>query len=418
MNALYWGRIARVVVLALSTNSYAQTLTFPEVAQKTLAFRPEFQRFTIAAAQLEQQRLQAGLKPALELQSTLENVLGTGEYAGFDGAELSVGIGSSFERAEKRAARVNVVDAKSELLRREQHIAALDLLAETARRFVALARAQALAKLTRELQTQALRSVEQAKVRLAAAAAPKTDVLAAQLLFSEAVLQGQKAERAVRSAQLALAKSWGQDQADRLQAQLDLFDLPSVESEAQLLQQLMRTPDLRRFTSAARLHEAEQALAKVQAKADWQWSVGVRALQARSDQALIASFSIPLGSARRTSYAVREAQLRVEQVALDQRIEFARIESVLHGLLQQLADARSTEEMIRTQQLPQAKELYQLVQQGLELGRYSTRELALAQSQWLSLQRNHLEAAATFHLTRVEIERITGAALKLVETIQ
>lgn len=406
-----------LLFLLAGSNSHAQTLTFSEAAQKTLAFRPEFQRFTITAAQLEQQRLQAGLKPALELQSTLENVLGTGAYTGVDSAELSIGIGSTFERAEKRAARSQLVSAKGELLRHEQQIAALDVLAETARRFVALARAQAISSLTIELQTQAERSVEQAKARLAAAAAPKTDVLAAEILRSEAMLQRQKAERALKAAQLALAKSWGGEQAGSVQAQLELFDLPNLESE-RLQQQLMQTPDLRRFASATRLQEAEQVLAKTQARADWRWSVGVRALQANSDQALIASVSIPLGSAQRAGYAVREAQLRAEQLELDQRIELARIESVLHHLLQQLADARSTEEMIRTEQLPQAKELYTLVQQGLQLGRYSTRDLAFAQSQWLSLQLNQLEAAANFHLTRVEIERLTGATLGLLEIVQ
>lgn len=415
MHVLNQGRIALFVVLFVSNVSLAQTITFTEAAQKTLAYRPEFKRFALSAAQLEQQRLQAGLKPALEFQSTLENVLGTGEVSGFNAAELTIGIGSRFEYADKRHARVGLIDAKGELLQAEQKIAALDVLAESARRFVALSRAQAFFALAESWENQAQETLEQAKRRLAAAAAPKTELLSAELLLSDAIRQRQKAQRSLNSAQRDLAQQWGQEAASTLQVKLDLFDLPTLEADERLQQRLLQTPDLLRFASAARIHQAERVLAKAQAKADWQWSVGVRALQGPTDQALVASFSIPLGNAGRAQYALREAELQREQVDLAQRIEQARIETSLRGLLQQLADAREAEQMIRTQQLPRAEELLQLIQQGLELGRYSTRDLAMVRAQWLSLQREHLESAAAFHLVRVEIERVTGAALNLLE---
>ncbi len=405
-------------VLSLPGFAYAQTLRFEEVAQRTLAHRAEFKRFAISAEQGIEQRTQAQRKPALELQATLENVLGTGSVSGVKGAELSVAVGSSFEPTIKRTARVALVDARAELLSVEQKIAALDVLADAARRFVALARAQSLVKISADLQAQAATSLDQAKQRFAAAATPKTDVLNAEILLSEATLLAAKSVRARQVAQRELAQLWGATEVENLHASLDLFVLPTLASEQDLQQQLMRTPDLARFASAVRVQDAELALAKAQARPDWQWSVGIRRLQASSDQALIGSFSVPLGSTKRAQSTLRSVELERRQLELDQAIETARIESSLRRLLQQLADAKDAEQEIRARQLPQAQEVYQLIQQGLRLGRYSTRDLAYAHAQWLRLQLDQLEAASAFHLTRVEIERVTGASLTLMDAIQ
>ncbi len=393
------------------------SLRFEQTAQKTLAARPEFARFALSLAAFDAKRVQAALKPAFELDLNLENALGTGASAGLKEAELTLSIGSIFEKGNKRMARVEWVDAAQAQLRVEQKIAALDLLAETGRRFVALAIAQESLRFALAAQVQALKTLAAIKPRVAIAQSPKTEQLNSEITLADANLAADNAELALHLARTQLGALWQADtqESAQLSVALGLYDLPESSDSATLDRQLEMLPDLNRFASQQRVAQAEIALAKSQATSDWRWSVGVRRLEAANDQAFVGSLSIPLGSAKRSTSLVQEAQINAQLAPLDAKVERQRLQALRAAQLVELASARLEARAVMTEQLPQAREVLALTRYGWEIGRYSYRDLAAAQAQLLALERRRLLAAERYHLTRIELERLTGAALPLLE---
>ena len=393
-------------------------ISFEQAAQKTLATHPQLARFAASFATLEARRAQAELKPGFELDLSLENALGMGANSALKGAELTLSIGSVFERGEKRLARVGVVDAAQDQLRVEQKIIALDLLAETGRRFVSLAVADEALRFALTAQAHAASALAAIKPRVASAQSPKAEQLNSEIALADAKLTVANAELAQRLAREQLAALWQGDAHEQagLHAKLDIYQLAQPSEIALLDQQLETLPDLLRFASQQRVANSEIALAKSQARSDWRWAVGVRRLEATNDQALVGSISIPLGSANRSSAFVREAQSNARLAPLDAKVERQRLKALRSAQLHELNRTRVEAEMILLEQLPRAREVVDLTRHGWEIGRYNFRDLAAAQAQLLSLEHRRLLAAERYHQTRIELERLTGVALPLLES--
>ena len=72
---------------------------------------------------------------------------------------------------------------------------------------------------------------------------------------------------------------------------------------------------------------------------------------------------------------------------------------------------------IGAEDLPRALEALEITERGYRIGRFPYRELALAQAQLIDLELQRLDAAAQYHLTQLEIDRLTGAEIsQLPET--
>lgn len=393
-------------------------ISFEQAAQKTLATHPQLARFALSLATLDARRAQAELKPGFELDLSLENALGTGRNSALKGAELTLSIGSVFERGDKRMARVGVVDAAQDQLRVEQKMIALDLLAQTGRRFVSLAVADEALRFARAAKAQAAQVLAAIKPRVASAQSPKVEQLKCEINLVDAALAVVNAELAQRLAREQLAALWQGDAHEQagLHAKLDLYQLAQPSEIALLDRQLETLPDLARFASQQRVAESEIALAKSQARSDWRWAVGVRRLEESNDQALVGSISIPFGSANRSTAYVREAQSNAQLAPLDVKVERQRLKALRGAQLHELNRARLEADTIMTELLPRAREVVALARYGWEIGRYNFRDLAAAQAQLISLEHRRLLAAERYHQTRIELERLTGAALPLLES--
>ena len=190
-----------------------------------------------------------------------------------------------------------------------------------------------------------------------------------------------------------------------------LYEMPRPVGVAELESRLERLPELEQFASEARVREAEIRLAQAQATTDWSWSAGVRRLEGIDDQALVFGFSLPLGTAKRAEPFVREARANLALIDAGREATLLRLRTLLRAELEQLESARAAEHAIRDHQLPQAQEVVQLTLAGYRLGRFPYRELALAQQQAFEFELRRLDAALSYHLSRVELERLIGSTL-------
>lgn len=400
-----WRPLALLLVSVCSTAQ--ESLTFAEAARKTLANRPEFRVAASRMAALDARRDQAALKPGYELDVELENVLGTGAVSSIGGAEVSVSVSRLWERGGKRAARMGVVDSSVDLLTAEQAVIAMDLVAETARQFVALAVAQQSVADTEAAKAQARQTVELTRKRFTVAQAPEIEVLNSELALADIELAQGNARRALLQAQQLLGTQWGDPDA-RPMADLDIYALAEPMEAPALLERIDQTPELQRYASESRVAQAELALARTSARADFTFSAGVRRLEDLDDQALLFGFSMPLDSGRRAQPFIRERSAQLEQVDAEKAVTRLRLQGLLRQQLLTLQNAYAAERVVREQQLGPAQRVVELTRRGFSIGRFPYRELANAERQLLEFKRKRLEAAAAYHLTRVEIERLTG----------
>jgi outer membrane protein, heavy metal efflux system len=399
--------------LAETASALKDALSFDQAARKTLAAHPQFKSFALALDASRAREAQAGLKPALELSGDLENILGTGDVSGVKGSELTISLGSIFERGNKRAARTTVAQSASALLSVQSRIEALDLLTETGRNFVALAAAQELKVSADRAFKLAQTTLDMIKPRVAAAQLSETDQLNAEIVHVEAMLQVGHAKRRVEAAQRSLSVAWNEPQATP-SVRMDIYAMPKLAEVDTLLTQIDALPDITQYAAQARVADAEIALAKAQTVTDWRWSAGVRRLEAINDQAFVVGVSIPLGQAKRQNSFVREAQINAQQPELGAQSARLRLRSLLFSALQDIQSATAEEHVVRDHQLPQANQVMKLTMRGYEMGRYAYRDVALAQAQVQALELKRLQAAVSYHLARIEIERLTGAQLQLI----
>lgn len=383
-------------------------LTLGRAVQAALARNPELVASEYDLKAADARITQAGLRPNPEVSLELENFAGTGSVKGAQALETTLSLSQVVEMGGKRALRQAVATRDRDLVTIERQAQQMDVLADLTQRFIELVAAQDrldLAVSTREL---AQRTLEAITVRVEAARSPELERSRARIALTRARLEEQQAQSQLRGMRQALAALWGSSAPAFGRASADLFALESVAPFEDLVRKLERNPDFLRFASEARLREAELKLARAQAKPDVTFGLGVRRLQQTRDQALVAGFSVPLQIFNRNQGSIREAEARLAQTDAQRNAAFLRAQAAVYRLYQELQASRTRMETLRAEALPQAQQALDQTQFGYERGRFSYLELATAQQELLDVRAAVIAAAADYHQTLAEIERLTG----------
>jgi cobalt-zinc-cadmium efflux system outer membrane protein len=293
----------------------------------------------------------------------------------------------------------------------ERQTRQLDLLAEVTRRFVNVVFAQQKVTLAQRATTLTEQTLVTITARVQAARSQQAEQSRANIAVTRARIEQQQAEGNLQSARRALAALWAGRAASFTTATADLFALPPVQSIDALIERLQSNPDFLRFATEARLRDAELRLARAQAKPDLNVSFGVRRFEETSDGALVAGISMPIPLFNRNQGAIREAEVRREQLRVQSEAALIRAEATLFGLYQELTSARGRVETLRGTAIQQAQAALDQTQTGYERGRFSYLELESAQQELLGLEGAALDAAANYHQQLVEIERLIAEPL-------
>jgi cobalt-zinc-cadmium efflux system outer membrane protein len=87
------------------------------------------------------------------------------------------------------------------------------------------------------------------------------------------------------------------------------------------------------------------------------------------------------------------------------------LESTLAELHVRLTSAKEIYTTLSERALPEARKAVNVAEEGYERARYSFQELSLAQQQLIQIKYAILEAATEYHLTFLELERLTGQSM-------
>jgi cobalt-zinc-cadmium efflux system outer membrane protein len=397
-----------VAVLFAAPAARAADLTLDDAIARVATTHPQLRLLDGRGEVLTAERDLAAQRPALVAGATLENAPGSGDYRGVQGAELSLTLASVLERGGKLDARRTLAQGRIDQLAVERQTRRLDLLAEVARRYLALSAARYQEDIAAADAGQRQRTLAAARARLQAGAAPESVVLTAEANLARSELARARAQQQWQVARQQLAALWGERAPDFGIAATDPLRLPEVPDSAALARLLEGTPELARFADERRIGEARLQLARSSATPDIEWHAGLRLLNASDDVALIAGFSLPLGSQRRAGPAIRAASAELAQLSVEREATELSLYATLseaHGRygLAQLEVARLRDEVLPTLQRAESA-----AERAYRAGAVSYLEWAQLQSELTATRRQQLEVAIEAQRALIEIQRLTG----------
>ncbi|MCU0951090.1 MAG: TolC family protein [Burkholderiaceae bacterium] len=358
---------------------------------------------------LEADARAAALRPGLELQVDLDNVLGSGALQGIDSAELTLSLAGVLESGGKREARRALAAARIDALGVQRAATQLDLLAETTRRYLDLAALQSQRPLLDNDLIQRRLIARAARQRFAVGAAPEASALAAdaEIAQAEARLAVLNARQAAAWRRLSLL--WGAS-VDGAAPEVSAVPeaVPALPALAELTARIAETPELKAFADEARIREARLRLAETEASPDARWSVGVRRLQDGRDVGLVAGFSLPLGTHQRAEPAIAAARAEREALAMSRESAALQLEAVAVDAWSQVDTGALQADLLRTEVLPRLERAAAQSERAYRAGALSYLEWAAVQTDITTSRLALLEARVAAQRALIELQRLTA----------
>lgn len=371
---------------------------------------PGLQAYPFYVRQAQGQKSQAKLTPNLNLEFSVENVLGNGVYQGGGSAETSLLLSQTIELGGKRSRRLAYADAAIAQQQAEYDIARLDVLAETGRRYYQVLYVQALREWIARRAEQESRALITVRQRASAGSVLQADVskMVLRLALSKALAAQFKDQQILAKAKLA--SMWLAAGNFQL-AEGSFSDLPVIPDDQLLLDSLQQSPRLLSSVVATQVSGAKLRLAQANGRSDITLGLGLRRFEGSREQALLFNASMPLAwrnprrgeissakaanelSQRQRQWVIRDLQLTLQQSLLR-----------LHSLKRQSL-------CLQQQLLPKAAKLLRDTESGYQRGRVSVLQWADAQADLFQLQRQLIDTQSQLFNQLLELESITGQAL-------
>lgn len=398
-----------VLFICTILSAPAAPLTLGEALARVEDGHPWLRTREAVTRQTEARTAIADAQPPPEVSLQLENALGTGELRGARSLETTLQFSRALDWSGRRAARREVAGALGEADRLAWEERRRELLAETARRFIRVAAAQAELTATRELSELAGRTAAALQARAEQAAVAPADLARARLARTEAELEAEHAEHLLLSARQSLATLWGAVAPDFDAVQADLAQLPAVDSYEALAACLGGTMAQARYAALGRWRLAQEKLARTgAARGEPRWAAGLRRVETSDDFGFVFGLSYAWPSPRLADAHAGEARAERERTAAEGETALLEARAVLFELCQELNHARIEHAAARDEMLPTAQAWLAGIEAGAAAGRYGVRDLLEARAALYSARRRQTEAAAEFHTTLVAVEQLLG----------
>lgn len=353
--------------------------------------------------------LQASLAPNPTLDSTIENVNGSGAYRGYNAAESSIAISQLIERGGKREARQGVQIAEKELVRAEYQIRRREIFTEVAQAFAQALATQEKIDLFSEFVALNESFLPEIEKRIEAGKSTSVERSRAKTAVTTARLARMQAEREFKTARLRLAATWGSVTPGFERVEGKLGDLTKQMDQDSLEKQLYSHPSYRKEMSSLAKSSAEHRLAIANGKQDITIKGGPKYFrEGRDEIALVVGFSIPLPFNDKNQGEIAATGAQIEVAEKERDAAYAILKAKLNAAFQTLAAARSVAETIRDELLPGAREAFDGVQEGYSKGRFGYLDLIEARRNLTEASVQLLDAKAAYQEAAAEIAGLTA----------
>lgn len=407
--------LALLLIQSLAlTAAKAADLTLREAVALTSERSPQLRAFPHESDAARQQSKVQSAPPPWTFEGEFENFAGTGDVSGTRALETTLQLSRVIELGGKADLRGAVGAESLANVAARQRAARADVLAEAARRFLHVLSDQEQLEVTRRATQLAQQARDVVEVRIREGAISTVFLNRAEIELARARIDAEHAEHELAASRVALSIMWGDATPSFDRVSGELFAFPDVETLDSYTARLDQNPDLLQVASEARVLDARRKLAEAQRSPNIAFSAGVRRLEALDDAALVAGFSIPLGSRSRAEPEILATRAESEQLRLGMDARRLELHSTLYGLYQELLHARTEANSLHTDIRPQAQKMVETTADGYRQGRYSLVELIDAQRALVAIERDSIRAALEFHKNLIEIERATGVGVHTI----
>ena len=375
--------------------------------RKALAADPR-----IAAAHVEVEAtqgavIQAGKRPNPELQVELEDVLGSGDYRGFDKAVLTISLQQKFERGDKRGARLAVAFGKEEVAIAEIAVVMREIISQTKVDYIQVLGAQQRIDLLGRSAKRFEDLLPLLRRRIEAGAGLPADLSRGDLATGKAKVAVDKARAELLAARRQLVSNWSGTLADAASVPGRLrhngHQLAALQG---LLASLDDHPVIRAWSAVHAQRQGELRLQRATAVPDLTASVGVKRIYDTDDTAFRVGGSMPLPIHDRNEGAIQEAERRLAKIDHEReaarRLLKRRIIDAYGELEVACVEARRLTEAV----IPVARRAAENVQSGFEQGRLTVKELLDAVRDQYDVEVQQLEADIRCHAAAAKVETL------------
>ncbi len=359
--------------------------------------------------------VQAGRRPDPEVALIVEDVLGTGSFAGGKQAQTTLEVTQLLELGGKRAARVDVAERSQALADAENELKRVDVVAEVGRRFIRLLMAQQGVALAIENTVRAERTLAGARRRVRAGADSAIEEQRASVAVERARIAAEHADHVLAVARREVAATWGATEARFDRAEGDLFTRRPVPPFDVLAGRLVTAPEIGRRAQERRLRDAEVRLVAARRVPDVTIGGGLRRLEGPGEEAVVFTVGVPLPFSNRNRGALREAEALVGRAEASRHATDVRTRTTLFGLYQELQHAGIELDGLERHVLPRARETVGVSRSGFDEGRFSYLELLDAERTLADVQRERIDVAGSYQQFIIEMERLIGAPIDAAE---
>lgn len=381
-------------------------LSFAEVLARVLSRHPLLKTFEEKRKSVHFRAYQAGLLPNPELELSVEEVFGSGEFGGTKASETTFSLSQTLplfgklkKRQEMILSRKGVIDAEEALIR-------LDLFRQTARIFTEALYAQKKMELYQELALLSERLVAVAEAKLQAGKVPETERIRAEIVASETEMRLANARREYQTALRRLASLWGETHPVEFSLKGELLRVPL--SPRKIQKDVEKHPALLRLKNELSQLEKGLELAKAEVLPDVTLSAGVRWYNENDERAFLFGISLPLpifnrnqGEIKALGREITEVRLKLKSQKLSLKRELEEVSGRLRIVLREI---RTLEDNL----LPRAEEIYRRNLEGYRYGKLEFLRVLDAQKTLFELRLRLLEAYKEYHLLRADVFYFLG----------
>lgn len=398
---------------ALFVNAESETeqaiLSLDQAVQLTLEQHPQLGVYLHRREAFQGLVEQVGVGERPTVALTVEDFAGNGDLNGFDRAQstLSISWVTQGTRIDTRIQAARVAASQVDI---QQQIKALDLSAETARLFIqALVEEQRLT-LAQQASQQARNTVTAIKRRVEAGKSPDFERLQAEVELAQRELDAEDLQHVLTSTRYRLSAQWGDSRKDyRLVGAL--LKMPVVDDIEQQFEQLKKSPSLALLATQQRIAASEIELARIEAKPQWQFSLGVRRFEATDDIGMVTGVSVPLGSNRSSVGKIKSLLAKQAEYASESEALHRQLDTQLYVLLQEIKHSQHVIETLQARIIPALNTAQAQATRAYESGKLGYQQWTAILHKKLSAQQDLLSAFEAIHLQHIELQRLTGTTL-------
>ncbi|MGE4321826.1 MAG: TolC family protein [Sphingobium sp.] len=400
--------VAQAQDIVSAVPSAGQPLTLDQAVAAAGGSAPAADAALAGITAAEAARTIAGLRPNPTVTTEVENVVGTGPYGGFRGAETTVGLSIPIELGGKRSARIAVADARTTRAQLAAAITEADIRLQVTELYINAVAADRRLATALDQARIASEALNAARVRVRAGRASPIEEQRADVTRLNAEAAAENARRLLDAARLNLGRRIGRPVTGQLDPTA-LDNLPATNGP-RLTPIAEGTLALAAADADLAVADAGVRLARSQRTPDITVGPGVRRFSESDDTAALFSISVPIPLFNSGRAAVGQASAERNRAEAQRRMTALDVEQAILDVRTEADNAATTARAANGPALAAAQEAARIARIGYREGKFGQLDLLDAERTLAETRLAAIDALVTYQNARARLERLTAPA--------